>query len=120
MSLADTVEDLRAEVRHLRSELGLSMEASDVDDLRALGLTPLEAKTVLCLYRAKGKVRSRFQITEAIGSDVEDASRLLAVLVVRIRHKMGDDFITTARGVGYRLTAAGVERVRGVLGEVFS
>lgn len=74
-----------------------------------LDLTALEFDLLACLARARGRVKSREQLVEAIAErnyDVYDRS--VDVHVWSLRKKLGDDpknprFIRTYRSVGYML-----------------
>jgi DNA-binding response OmpR family regulator len=72
-------------------------------------LTALEFDLLACLARARGRVKSREELVEAIADrhyDVYDRS--IDVHVWSLRKKLGDDpknprFIRTYRSVGYML-----------------
>jgi DNA-binding response OmpR family regulator len=76
---------------------------------KQLDLTALEFDLLACLARARGRVKSREQLVEAIAErnyDVYDRS--IDVHVWSLRKKLGDDpknprFIRTYRSVGYML-----------------
>jgi DNA-binding response OmpR family regulator len=78
-------------------------------DDKQLDLTALEFDLLACLARARGRVKSREQLVEAIADrnyDVYDRS--IDVHVWSLRKKLGDDpknprFIRTYRSVGYML-----------------
>ena len=79
----------------------------------ALELTALEFAILVCLMRAKGRVKSREALLEDASErrfDVFDRS--IDVHISQLRKKLGDDaknpdFITTVRGVGYRFEEGG-------------
>jgi DNA-binding response OmpR family regulator len=76
---------------------------------KQLDLTALEFDLLACLARARGRVKSREQLVEAVAErnyDVYDRS--VDVHVWSLRKKLGDDpknprFIRTFRSVGYML-----------------
>jgi DNA-binding response OmpR family regulator len=76
---------------------------------KQLDLTALEFDLLACLARARGRVKSREQLVEAIAErnyDVYDRS--IDVHIWSLRKKLGDDpknprFIRTYRSVGYML-----------------
>jgi DNA-binding response OmpR family regulator len=76
---------------------------------KQLDLTALEFDLLACLARARGRVKSREQLVEAVAErnyDVYDRS--VDVHVWSLRKKLGDDpknprFIRTCRSVGYML-----------------
>jgi two-component system response regulator CpxR len=75
----------------------------------ALDLTALEFAILVCLVKARGRVKSREALLEEVSDrrfDVFDRS--IDVHVSQLRRKLGDDarqprFIHTIRGVGYKL-----------------
>ncbi len=74
-----------------------------------LGLTAMEFRLLLELARHIGDVLTREVLLERVwGYDYLGDSRLVDMAVKRLRQKLGDDgrqpqFISTVRGVGYRL-----------------
>ena len=78
-------------------------------DGHPLKLTALEFDLLLCLARAKGRVKTRENLIETIGERLYDGlDRSIDVHICSLRHKLGDDpknprFIRTLRGVGYIL-----------------
>jgi len=76
---------------------------------KQLDLTALEFDLLACLARARGRVKSREQLVEAVAErnyDVYDRS--VDVHIWSLRKKLGDDpknprFIRTYRSVGYML-----------------
>ena len=63
-----------------------------------------------CLARRRGRICSRSQIESQLDPAglSEAASNFLAVIVSRLRKKLGADTISTHRGLGYRLEAGAV------------
>jgi DNA-binding response OmpR family regulator len=82
---------------------------------KALDLTALEFDLLACLARARGRVKSREELVQAVAErnyDVYDRS--VDVHVWSLRKKLGDDpknprFIRTYRSVGYMLINPDVE-----------
>ncbi len=78
-------------------------------DGEPLTLTALEFELLSCLARARGRVKSREQLLEAIAErDYNGLDRSIDVHIVALRRKLGDDpreprFIRTVRSVGYML-----------------
>lgn len=76
---------------------------------QALELTTLEFELLMCLARARGRVKSREQLLEAIADRNYDVfDRSIDVHIWSLRKKLGDDpksprFIRTIRAVGYML-----------------
>ena len=76
---------------------------------QALDLTTLEFELLMCLARARGRVKSREQLLEVIADRNYDVfDRSIDVHVWSLRKKLGDDpksprFIRTIRAVGYML-----------------
>jgi DNA-binding response OmpR family regulator len=74
-----------------------------------LRLTALEFDLLLCLARARGRVKSREQLIQALGDRLYDSmDRSIDVHIWSLRRKLGDDpkaprFIRTIRAVGYML-----------------
>lgn len=71
---------------------------------RPIGLTPREWALFEALVQHPGQVISKTQLEErlyAFGSEVE--SNTIEVHVSRLRKKLGQAIVETARGVGYRL-----------------
>jgi len=76
---------------------------------KELDLTALEFDLLACLARARGRVKSREQLVEAVAERNYDVfDRSVDVHVYSLRKKLGDDpknprFIRTYRSVGYML-----------------
>ena len=67
-------------------------------------LTAQEYKLLSYLMHHKGKVISRTELIEHIyDQDFDRDSNTIEVFVTRIRKKLGQDVITTIRGLGYSL-----------------
>ena len=70
----------------------------------AVKLTAQEYKLLSYLLHHKGKVVSRTELIEHIyDQDFDRDSNTIEVFVTRIRKKLGQDVITTIRGLGYSL-----------------
>jgi DNA-binding response OmpR family regulator len=82
---------------------------------RTLALTALEFDLLACLARARGRVKSREELVEAVADRNYDVfDRSVDVHVWSLRKKLGDDpkhprFIRTFRSVGYMLINPGCE-----------
>lgn len=74
---------------------------------RPLELTPAEFDLLAVLVKRAGRLQSRDQLMDALGSaDTEAGPRSIDILISRLRKKLGaDDLIETLRGHGYRFTA---------------
>jgi len=72
-----------------------------------IDLTAMEWAVVLCLARHEGRIYSRTDIEATLQRQGfnEPASNSLEVIVSRLRKKLGTAFISTHRGLGYRLDA---------------
>ena len=71
-----------------------------------IDLTPTEFKLLQILMERKGRVQSRDRLLQAVwGYDQLIDTRTVDTHVRRLREKMGEaaDYVTTVRGVGYRL-----------------
>jgi two-component system response regulator MtrA len=81
-----------------------------LDAGRPLDLTATEFRLLLELARHLDRVLTRETLLERVwGYDYLGDSRLVDMAIQRVRAKIGDDvrtprYITTVRGVGYRLT----------------
>ena len=76
---------------------------------KPLELTTLEFELLLALAKARGRVKSREQLVEAIADRQYDVfDRSIDVHIWSLRKKLGDDpknprFIRTVRSLGYML-----------------
>jgi two-component system OmpR family response regulator len=69
-----------------------------------LRLTAMEFRLLECLAHHIGQPVSKTHLTEHLyAQDFERDSNTLEVIVARLRRKLGDGFIETVRGQGYRL-----------------
>ena len=73
-----------------------------VDD-KLVDLTAIEFDLLMTLAEHRGLVLSREQLLEKVwGHDYYGEMRVVDVHIGHIRQKLGEDFIVTVRGVGYR------------------
>jgi len=73
-------------------------------DGRSLTLTSHELRVLAYLMHHRGEVVSRTELTEHIYSQEFDRdSNTIEVFIARLRKKLPDGLIKTARGLGYRL-----------------
>ena len=64
-----------------------------------------EFELLQLLFSAVGKVFTREQIMNTVwGTDVFIGDRTIDVHIRKLREKLGDEFIETIKGVGYRLS----------------
>jgi len=67
-------------------------------------LTALEFRALAYLMRNQGRVISKTELTEHLyDQDFDRDSNVIEVLINRLRHKLGAQFIRTHRGLGYQL-----------------
>lgn len=97
---------------HVRSEIALGRLVVDMASSQVLldglplKLTGLEYRLLAHLALHAGEVVSKTQMTEHLyDQDFDRDSNTLEVIIARLRKKLGEGFITTLRGQGYRLTA---------------
>ena len=77
-------------------------------DGRAVKLTAQEYKVLSYLAHHRCKVISRTELTEHVyDQDFDLDSNTIEVFIGRIRRKIGADYITTVRGLGYRMVVSG-------------
>ena len=73
-------------------------------------LTAQEFRLIDYLMHHKGKIISRTELVEHIyDQDFDRESNTIEVFVGRLRKKLGANYITTVRGLGYRLAPPGDE-----------
>ncbi len=73
-------------------------------------LTAQEFRLLDYLMHHRGKIVSRIELTEHIyDQDFDRESNTIEVFVGRLRKKLGVNYITTVRGLGYRLAPPGDE-----------
>jgi two-component system OmpR family response regulator len=114
--MAELVARVQALVRRAhgrsRPEIALGRLVVDTAAQRALldgaavKLTGLEYRLLAYLALHAGQVVSKTELTEHLyAQDFDRDSNTLEVVVGRLRRKLGEGFIETARGQGYRLSA---------------
>jgi len=70
----------------------------------AVTLSMHEYRTLLTLMESRGRALSRGQLEDAVyGGDGTIESNTIAVYIHQLRRKLGDDFISTVHGYGYRI-----------------
>lgn len=75
-------------------------------DDQPVDLTSTEFDILQALVEHRGMVLSREQLTEKVwGNDFYGELRVVDVHIGHIRQKIGEEFIATVRGVGYRFQA---------------
>lgn len=98
---------LRDKVRELERQLGRGYGYGHVGAMVTnLKLTPTQGRIILLLYYRKDWVETD-HILRAV--DISDES--LKSQVHQVRQKLGHDTIESHWGIGYRLSATGMERV---------
>ena len=86
--------------RHIRIDAGARQVA--VDD-QPVELTALEFDLLRVLAENRGRVLTREQLLENVwGGEYFGETRVVDVHLGHVRQKIGDQFIVTVRGVGYR------------------
>jgi two-component system alkaline phosphatase synthesis response regulator PhoP len=86
--------------RHMRIDSGARQVT--VDD-HPIELTALEFDLLRALAENRGRVLTREQLLEKVwGGEYFGETRVVDVHLGHVRQKIGDQFITTVRGVGYR------------------
>lgn len=116
-------ERLTEEVADLKRELGLNRDRAAESAFAARwALTGKEAKVLSHLYQKKGGVASKESTMYALygGSREEPEIKIVDVFVCKIRNKVGDGFIETARGRGYYLSPKAVEACAALCGTPYS
>jgi len=80
-------------------------------DRRTAELTAREFGLAEMFFRHPGQVLSREQLLSHVwGYDYDPGSNVVEVYVRYLRQKLGEDWITTVRGMGYRLEARSAPR----------
>lgn len=93
--------------RHVRIDTG-SRQVWVAEQL--VELTTIEFDLLKALAENRGLVLSREQLLEKVwGYDYYGEARVVDVHIGHVRQKLGNDYIVTVRGVGYRFDDEGVE-----------
>lgn len=104
---AERIAELEAEVAWLKSELGLQEESTAIAKLADTGLTPLEARLVLAMYRTR-RTLSPEVLFDYLPHPSDGADLTIVKSAIhRIRRKWGSLSVETVAAVGYRLTTTG-------------
>jgi two-component system OmpR family response regulator len=75
---------------------------------RDIALTSHESKILGYLMHHPGKAVSRTELTEHVyAQDFDRDSNTIEVFIARLRRKLGEGWIRTQRGIGYRLAQPG-------------
>lgn len=117
----EEIETLQEENRQLKDRLGYRDRAAELNKLAiSFKLTPGEAKMLLTLYRASGRVLSKEDLLAAADAKWEAEPKGVDVRVCKLRAKMnapakGQPTILTAWGQGFSLTPLGQQIVRATL-----
>jgi len=86
--------------RHVRIDVGARQVT--VDD-KPIDLTALEFDILRALAKNRGRVLTRDQLLEKIwGGEYYGETRVVDVHLGHVRQKIGEQYIVTVRGVGYR------------------
>ncbi|WP_119459891.1 response regulator transcription factor [Rhodospirillaceae bacterium SYSU D60014] len=107
---------IRRAAGHASAELVCGPLAIDTRSARvtvdgaAIRLTAQEYRLLSYLMHHQGRIVSRTELTEHIyDQDFDRDSNTIEVFVGRLRKKLGVNLISTARGLGYRMTSPGAE-----------
>lgn len=117
MTLAEENDVLRERVAWLEGELGLVRDAERRMHLRrALRVTPQEAQILLALESAYPRPVQKWALEEMLPTHWRsgEQSNFITVHIAHLRTKIGKTMIATETRA-YRLTPAGVEKVRAAL-----
>lgn len=101
-------ENLREKVAYLESELGLADEATLSADFHQMrGLTQIQVRILMALYRAHGRILSVSQLIDLTGLDTMRIE-LMRVHIFNLRRRVGKDVIANSWSLGYRITPQGM------------
>jgi len=109
--LEEQLEEKSAEVALLREQLGGVAKQAMIEALWRVGLSPQEAALFAMLHDARGRTLSRLDVLDnlpALDHVRERDSKIIDVLVSRIRRKLGAGVIETVRARGHRATQEGL------------
>lgn len=97
---SDATHNLRAG----DAELDLRTRTVRIGQGKDIELTAREFALAETLFRHAGQILSREQLLSAVwGLDHEPGTNVVEVYIGYLRRKLGDERITTVRGMGYRL-----------------
>jgi DNA-binding response OmpR family regulator len=104
---AEQIDQLRYEVEFYKREAGLLADADNVDMFQErFGLTTVEASASAALYQRRGKwlpgATLEGLLDEVRGHPVE--SNIVAVVISKIRRKLGDTWVENLWKRGYRFS----------------
>ncbi|MGH6933928.1 MAG: response regulator transcription factor [Dongiaceae bacterium] len=118
--MEEVLARIRALIRRAAGHASAELECADLRinsgsgrvtvDGVPIKLTAQEFRLLDYLMHHQGKVVSRTELVEHIyDQDFDRDSNTIEVFVGRLRKKLGRDYITTVRGLGYRLAPPGQE-----------
>lgn len=94
----------RACARKQHADCGTTGAGADVQDLRGSRRTSHEFRVLSYLMHHSDRVVTQAELVEHIyAQNFERDSNTVEVFVARLRRKLGNGFIETVRGLGYRL-----------------
>lgn len=114
MTQDELIEDLREQVAYWKSEALGVRDASRQAKLQAhYGLSPQQAELLDALYAKRGDPLDHIRLDEALTERYgrERTGNSIEVQIVRLRKRLGADFIETVRGRGWRLSQRGIEEI---------
>lgn len=109
-------EELEEEIAALKRQIGVAIDASEIDRLRSrFRLSRQQAWLLASLYRAGGKVLSKdviinhmpTRLDDGLDRDPSQANTIICIL----RSRTGRDWIENVWGDGYKLTDIGRAKV---------
>jgi len=114
--MEEVLARIRALIRRAAGHASAELECGDLRINSGTGrvtvggvpikLTAQEFRLIDYLMHHKGKIVSRTELVEHIyDQDFDRESNTIEVFVGRLRKKLGANYITTVRGLGYRLAA---------------
>ena len=112
------VETLQERVAYLESEMGIAVDHGEIATIiTRLSVRSSVARTIMALYRAKGRWLTRGQIEEMLNPDYTYSydSNMAAVMICHARRVLGWEAIENIVTMGWRLTEIGLARVRACL-----
>jgi two-component system, OmpR family, response regulator len=118
--MEEVLARIRALIRRAAGHASAELECGDLRINSGTGrvtvggipikLTAQEFRLIDYLMHHKGKIVSRTELVEHIyDQDFDRESNTIEVFVGRLRKKLGANYITTVRGLGYRLAPPGDE-----------